>query len=107
MCCFWKAVHCRCYDRNRVYHVSRVRVCVVGGEDSMNQREFVFDPPDRLTGQRAKIIERLQAGPASNAELTAIAMRYSARIHELRKCGYDIRIVRQDRESGLVWYDLV
>ena len=84
-----------------------MRVCVAGGEVSMNQKEFVFDPPDRLTGQRAKIIERLKSGPASNAELTQIAMRFTARIHELRKCGYDIRIVRQDRDSGLVWYELV
>ena len=78
-----------------------------GEELGMNQKEFTFDPPDRLTGQRAKIIERLQSGPATNAELTQIAMRFTARIHELRKCGYDIRIVRQDRDSGLVWYELV
>ena len=78
-----------------------------GEELGMNQREFTFDPPDRLTGQRAKIIERLQSGPATNTELTQIAMRFTARIHELRKCGYDIRIVRQDRDSGLVWYELV
>jgi len=82
-------------------------VCVVGGGDGMNQKEFVFDPPERLTGQRLKIVERLQAGQATNVELSQIAMRFTARIYELRKCGYDIRIVRQDRDSGLVWYELI
>ena len=72
----------------------------------MNQQQFTFDPPARLNRQQAAIIDRLKQGPATNAELVQIAIRFTARIHELRKAGHDIRIVRQDRDSGLVWYEM-
>lgn len=72
----------------------------------MNQQQFTFDPPVRLNRQQTAIIDRLRQGPATNAELVQIAIRFTARIHELRKAGHDIRIVRQDRDSGLVWYEM-
>ena len=72
----------------------------------MNQKEFTFDPPVRLNRQQAAIVDRLRQGPATNAELVQIAIRFTARIHELRKAGHDIQIVRQDRDSGLVWYEI-
>jgi len=72
----------------------------------MNQKQFEFEPPVRLNRQQDAIIERLRKGPATNAELVQIAIRFTARIHELRKAGYDIEIVKKDHESGLVWYAL-
>ena len=60
----------------------------------------------RLSRQCREILERLQRGPASSAELNRIAFRYSARIHELRKAGYEIRLTDHDHESGVTWYAL-
>lgn len=72
----------------------------------MNQQRFTFDPPPRITGQRKKILDRLTQGPVSNIELAAICFRYSARIHELRKLGYDIETYREDKSSGTCFYRL-
>ena len=44
----------------------------------------------QLTRQSRVILERLRQGPATNAELTAVGLRYSARIHELRRAGHEI-----------------
>ena len=42
--------------------------------------------------QRDRILARLQRGPATNAEFVDMRiLRYSARIHELRDAGHDIR----------------
>jgi hypothetical protein len=71
----------------------------------MNQKQFEFEPPVRLNRQQDAIIERLRKGPATNAELVQIIW-FTARIHELRKAGYEIEIVKKDHESGLVWYAL-
>jgi len=61
----------------------------------------------RLTRQQRQILNLLKRKrTVSNAELARIAIRYSARIHELRRLGYDIRIVAQDHEKGLTWYRL-
>lgn len=72
----------------------------------MNQQQFTFDSPPRITGQRKKILDRLAQGPVTNIELAAICFRYSARIHELRKAGYDIQTYYQDKSSGTCWYRL-
>jgi hypothetical protein len=60
----------------------------------------------RLNRQHARILERLQAGPATNYELAAIALRYSARIHELRKHGHAIATGPVDRDTGVAIYTL-
>jgi len=72
----------------------------------MTQKEFEFDPPQRISKQSRAILARLQSGEVTNIELAAIAIRYSARIHELRKAGHRIELVKQDRESGVCHYRL-
>lgn len=51
-----------------------------------------IDPIDkrRVSRQAMAILSRLREGPATNGELLQIAARYGARIHELRKAGYQI-----------------
>lgn len=61
----------------------------------------------RVTRQAREILARLRQGRATNSDLNGIAFRYSARIHELRKAGHDIRIVDRNDESGLTVYALV
>ena len=66
----------------------------------MTQTDFLDDPKvwqanktvlpsdlPRISEQARKILERLKDGPATNIELQEIALRYSARLHELKKCG--------------------
>jgi hypothetical protein len=66
----------------------------------MNQMTFLENPKvwqanktilpsdvPRISEQARKILERLREGPATNIELQEIALRYSARLHELKKCG--------------------
>jgi hypothetical protein len=43
--------------------------------------------------QKQRILTRLQAGPASAAELVTIAVQYNARIYELRNEGYVVDLV--------------
>ena len=44
----------------------------------------------RLTGQNAAVLVRLRAGPATNAELAAIALKYTSRISDLRRAGFTV-----------------
>lgn len=44
----------------------------------------------RLKGQNLAIYERLQRGPATNAELAAISLKYTSRIDDVRKAGIAI-----------------
>ena len=60
----------------------------------------------RLGGHNLKILERLQRGPATNRELAAISLKYTARVSDLREAGYDVRCVAQDRKSGFALYEL-
>jgi hypothetical protein len=61
----------------------------------------------RLTGQLVAIVERLRRGRASNKELShKYACKYTGRISDLRKSGYDVRCVKRDVASGLTWYAL-
>lgn len=58
----------------------------------------------RLTGQNAAILDRLKVGPATNAELAEISMKYTSRISDLRAAirpaGLD---VKSQRLTGGVW----
>lgn len=58
----------------------------------------------RLSRQHHAILERLRQGPVRNTELTEIALRYSARIGELRNAGYDIRKQAISEERGVFEY---
>lgn len=56
----------------------------------------VTPPAPRAEGERrkfqaAKILERLERGPALNTELILIGDRFGARIHDLRDAGHEIQ----------------
>lgn len=72
--------------------------------DMAAKRNATSGPPvedvPRTKGQALEILARLRQGPATNTELTQICLRYSARIHELRRSGHTISGVRG---SGGVW----
>jgi hypothetical protein len=58
--------------------------------------------PDRqrLRGQNAAILDRLRRGPATNAELASISLKYTSRLSDLRSAGFD---VRSERVDGGTW----
>jgi hypothetical protein len=60
----------------------------------------------RLGGQCRAILERLRRGRATNRELAGISLKYTGRISDLRKSGYEIVVVSRDRKTGLTWYEL-
>jgi len=60
----------------------------------------------RLSGQNAAILARLQRGPATNTELAAIALKYTSRISDLREAGYEVSVLSRDRTTGMVVYQL-
>jgi hypothetical protein len=68
-----------------------------------------FDPNSpRLAGHKAKIIERLTAGPATNGELSRIGgLRFGARLKELRDAGFTIKTSIRNHDTGLVVYELI
>jgi hypothetical protein len=69
------------------------------------QRRAEVDEAARRATAGDRILERLQAGPATNVELAAIALRYSARIFDLRAEGYSITASSRG-EHGIVVYTL-
>ncbi len=54
-------------------------------------------------GQAARILARLQAGPATSLELAQVALKYTNRISELREAGHTIQAEQVD---GLWRYTL-
>jgi len=64
----------------------------------------------RYEGQVRRMWDRLLEGRVSNAELARIALKYTARISDLRKLinprGYDVVMIDQDHETGECWYVL-
>ena len=60
----------------------------------------------RLSRQCTDMLSRLRQGRVTNAELATISLKYTGRISDLRKAGYDIRCVERDRASGVSWYEL-
>ncbi len=60
----------------------------------------------RLSRQCQAILERLQAGRASNSELAGIALNYRARISDLRAVGHTVVCVDRNRETGLSFYEI-
>ncbi len=69
---------------------------------------FVTDPSEirRLTGQAAAILARLQRGPATARELSALSLKYTSRVSDLRAAGYDVKC-SDDEVTGLSTYVLV
>lgn len=68
----------------------------------------VLDPLEqrRLSKQSAEILARLQQGPATNSELAKIALKYTSRISDLRKAGYNVQVCSRDGATGLTVYRL-
>jgi hypothetical protein len=60
----------------------------------------------RLSRQSQLILDRLRCGPARNTELVEIAVRYGARLLDLRRSGFVIT-TELDRASGVAVYRLV
>lgn len=60
----------------------------------------------RLSAQCQAILDRLRQGPVSNAELSLISLKYTSRISDLRKNGYQVGIASRDHSTGLVVYQL-
>lgn len=60
----------------------------------------------RLSRQCQAIDQRLQAGPATNRELSAISLKYTSRISDLRDKGWDVRVVSRRHDTGLTVYQI-
>lgn len=60
----------------------------------------------RLTGQNARILEMLKAGPVTNDEIAKISRKYTSRISDLRAKGYRISC-SQDHATGISVYRLI
>lgn len=60
----------------------------------------------RLSKQTDAIVERLRRGPATNAELAAIALKYTSRVSDARARGYDIRATQVEGARGTFQYEL-
>lgn len=61
----------------------------------------------RLTGQNLAILDALKRGPMRNTDLALIALKYTSRLSDIRKAGYEVRIKSHDRQTGVVVYELV
>lgn len=60
----------------------------------------------RLSRQCRKMLDRLTQGPATNKDLAAISLKYTSRISDLRKAGYDIALQSHDFKTGETVYVL-
>ena len=58
-----------------------------------------------MSRQTVEIIERLLDGPATNADLARIALKYTGRISDAREAGYTITCTRL--HGGLMRYELI
>ena len=59
----------------------------------------------RLRGQNARVLKRLRLGPATNAELSTISLKYTSRVSDLRAMGFEI--VCERGRGGLNSYSLI
>lgn len=59
---------------------------------------------DRLAAQTQQIIDLLRVRPATNAELSNIALKYTSRVSDARKLGHTITCTRL--RGGLTEYRL-
>jgi DNA-binding CsgD family transcriptional regulator len=61
----------------------------------------------RLTRQSREILDLLKQGPQTNLTLLGIAQRFGARLHDIRKAGYDVDTKLTDPQRGIYTYTLV
>ncbi len=71
--------------------------------EPIDQSAVASDAP-RMRGQNAAILDRLMQGPATNAELATISLKYTSRISDIRAAGYQVECHRG--EGGLNVYRL-
>lgn len=69
----------------------------------------MIDPADkvRVTKAAHRILEMLREGPKTNVEMATVTPRYGARIHDLRKAGYQIVKARVPGGHGVFQYRLI
>ena len=60
----------------------------------------------RLNRQCLEILALLGQRPATNRELSKIALKYTGRVSELRQAGHDVECYKRDKKTGLTWYRL-
>jgi hypothetical protein len=61
----------------------------------------------RLSNQCSRILTLLASSPdgrVSNYELSAVSLKYTSRISELRKAGVNVVCVDHDKKTGLAHY---
>lgn len=63
-----------------------------------------IDKP-RLSAQHQAIAARLRQGAATNLDLTEIALRYGARLHELKRAGFLWKKTSQGQ--GVFLYEMI
>jgi hypothetical protein len=66
----------------------------------MTQSTLMFDQAQekpKLSRQCRRILEAFKrgGGRATNVELSEIALKYTGRLSDLRKAGYDVRVVEK------------
>ena len=69
-------------------------------------RSIAKEERPRLSRQCQQILDRLRRGPAEGCELAAITHRFGGRVLELRRAGYDVRLVSRDYKTGVTLYEL-
>lgn len=60
----------------------------------------------RVSKHATRILARLREGPVSNRELSAISLKYTGRISDLRMNGFDVECFDHNRKTGEAWYRL-
>ncbi len=61
----------------------------------------------RLSAQHHAIADALRDGPKTNLQLSMIALRFGARLQELRKAGLGVKTERIKGSNGVVRYTLI
>ena len=76
--------------------------------DWVAPRDHKVSPAEarRLSGQTLAIVERLRKGRATNVELAALSLKYTARISDARAAGHAIEVVDRNHKTGLCVYEL-
>jgi hypothetical protein len=64
-----------------------------------------IDPKDipRVSAQCQVILQMLQHGPQTSADLAKVALKYTSRISDLRKAGYNVRVSEKLRDGNRVY----
>lgn len=73
--------------------------------DTSRAAEASMNKSRRRQTQLDAILARLRRGPATNAQLAALSLKYTGRISDLRALGHDIRCERQG-DDGTTTYML-